>query len=250
MKPMSYYDRFDPRIRKEARRAREKMISMPNYTPFRICDICRELGIEVAEEDIPGFIRCFDRRELGKPDYDVYRFRHGSYDKRAFTADTYVCRDHMVRGFQLNEITRDKHHCSIAFDWNHEIKIRYYDEQLIRGIILPVSSEEYLEAIRIADKWRDEIVEKYPDCECIDYLPTLADPLNDKEYWQIRFCRDAEDPRRGTSADLFDPQFNHARDLLGILCRNHLEIEQIFAEYYYAEPQSSSPVSTRKGFPS
>lgn len=226
MTPINYRDEKYAQVRKDAIRAHEKMTTLANYTPFRMCDLASELGIEVKEEDIKAFVFWFDQSLKDQPASDCYHYLMGiSQMENEFWEDTYVCRRNRAKTFRLREIKDGKVIRTLAYDGSNEFTVRnwnYENGKLIWGTIYPFPRERFLPLMMVVDQWFQELKEGDKDEKGIydrRVLPPMEPLPEGKSDWQIVIANKA--------AHLFNPKFSYAEKILDILRGIHPDIEQI-----------------------
>ena len=212
-------------IKPKAFAARDKLDLLPNYTPFRICDLVHVLGIELSLEEIPLFVNLFDSCRSDQPDdYAYHAFSDLGQANVEYTKDSYVCRKGMVNGFILKEVRNDMVVRSFSFVQHYELQVRNYDDLgLVDGIIYPVLQEDYLVLMQIIDQWHKETGNK--SWSLSNANPSVLKPLKgipaEKAVWQIEFHPDKK-------AHFYDPNYHHADDVLRIVRSIHPDMERFF----------------------
>lgn len=199
-------------IREKALLAREIIKSRANYTRFRICDLAKDVGIELTEDEIPLFVRIFDHGIKGEdPEKATFHALTGYHPStKEYSMDTYVCRRGMIRKFSLVKAKDHKMIRSVSFTEHQEVQIRNYDEKGLRdGTIYPVPEEDYLSLMMIMDQWYRELDKENP--------PNAPENSEAPADWQVEF-------NSYTHASFYDPRYNHAEEVLGIIRRIHPEI--------------------------
>ena len=217
-------DPAEEKIRKDAVTAREYIQLLPNYTPFRICDLVKELGIELKEEDIWKFVYTFDYGPLhGMPDYAYHAFADYGISRKEYIMDTYVCRRDMIREFKLKEVKNKTTIRSVTFADCNEIQIRNYDDLgLIDGKIYPITHKDRCSLMSLMDRWYRELKKGF---EATDD-DNQNDPGSMKEQdpnqlvWELEF--------KFGIIDFFNSRCNHAEEVLEIIRSLHPDMEQIF----------------------
>lgn len=208
--------------------AREAIQSWPNYTPFRICELVKTLGIELEDEDIPVFVNCFDyAHHKGWPaGYAYHAYADLGLTTEEYRKDTYVCRNNMVNGFVLKEVRDNMVFHSFDFVNYHELYVRNYDDLgLIDGTIYPVLHEDFIPLMMLMDKWRNELLEESPESVHAngDVLVPLDNCLVNGADWQIEF-------RPYKQTHFYDPNHNHAQEALRIIRGIHPDMERFFGK--------------------
>lgn len=214
------------KIKEDAFAAREYIQSLPNYTPFRICDLVKELGIELEEKDIWKFIEAFDHTLFSHPsDYANHAYVDCGMPEKEYNMDTYVCRRNMLEKITLREVKDGTTIRYVTFSGPCEFQVRdYKDYRLIGGKIYPITQKNFCSLMSLMDRWSQEQKRGSWTKEIVNQgNPGSSDKQEtNQSVWILEL--------KYGFIDLSKTHSNYAEEALGIIRSLHPDMEKIFGK--------------------